>query len=94
MRTLAFLDVFIDERLRLPPSSRFGANPGKLQRQVFVRFGKSTVGMPPPWVYMVSDGVLWSSPMGATRATCVAKLLPGVLVRVEVIADQKTPVRH
>jgi hypothetical protein len=29
-----------------------------------------------------------------TRATRVAKLLPGTPVRVEVIGDQKTPVGH
>ncbi len=31
---------------------------------------------------------------GVTRATRVAKLLPGILMRVEVIGDQKTPVGH
>jgi hypothetical protein len=29
-----------------------------------------------------------------TRATRVAKLPPGVLLRVEVIGDQKTPAGH
>jgi hypothetical protein len=29
-----------------------------------------------------------------TRATRVAKLLPGALMRVEIIGDQNTPVGH
>ncbi len=49
--------------------------------------------MPPPWVYRGFDGALVISD-GVTRATRVAKLLPGVLKRVEVISDQKTPVGH
>jgi hypothetical protein len=91
MPTPVFLDVD-PHTLHLPPSSRCGADPGKLQRQI-ARFGKSTVGMPPPWVYRGSDGALVIS-NGVTRATRVAKLLPGVLIRVEVIGDQKTPVGH
>ena len=47
----------------------------------------ATVGLPG------SDGALVIS-NGVTRATRVAKLLPGVLIRVEVIGDQKTPVGH
>jgi hypothetical protein len=91
MPTPVFLDV--DPRdLHLPPSSRYGADPGKLQRQI-ARFGRSTVGMPAPWVYRGSDGALVIT-NGVTRATRVAKLLPGVLIRVEVIGDQKTPVGH
>jgi hypothetical protein len=91
MPTPVFLDV--DPRtLHLPPSSRFGADPGKLQRQI-ARFGKSTAGMPAPWVYQGSDGALVSS-NGVTRATRVAKLLPGVPLRVEVIGTFKTPVGH
>jgi hypothetical protein len=91
MPTPAFVDV--DPcALHLPPSSRHGADPGKLQRQI-ARFGKSTVGMPALWVYRGSDGALVISD-GVTRATRVAKLLPGVLVRVEVIGDQKTPFGH
>ena len=31
---------------------------------------------------------------GVTRATRVAKLLPGTLVRVEVIDDLRTPAGH
>ena len=73
MPTPVFLDV--DPRtLHLPPSSRHGADPGKLQRQI-ARFGRSTAGMPAPWVYRGSDGALVIS-NGVTRATRVAKLLP------------------
>src|SRR5258706_12067614 len=47
----------VDPReLRLPPS-RPQADPGKLQLQI-ARFGRSAAGMPPPWVYESSDGVL------------------------------------
>ena len=74
----------VDPReLRVPPSSRQGADPAKLQRQI-ARFGRSAAGMPPPWVYEGSDGVLILY-NGVTRATRVAKLAPGALVRVEVI---------
>lgn len=41
-------------------------------------------GMPPLWVYEAADGVLVVYD-GVTRATRVAKLLPGKLIRVEVI---------
>jgi hypothetical protein len=48
----------VDPReLRLPPSRPQGADPVKLQRQI-ARFGWSASGMPPPWVYEASDGVL------------------------------------
>jgi hypothetical protein len=42
--------------LRAPSSRPYGADPAKLHRQI-ARFGKSTVGMPPPWV-LGTDGVL------------------------------------
>ena len=42
------------------------------------------VGMPPPWVYEGSDGMLMLY-NGVTRATRIAKLVPGSLIRVEVI---------
>jgi len=76
-----FLDVDPRE-LRLPSPRRSGADPYKLQRQI-ARFGASTVGMPPLEVYEASDGelVIYS---GVTRATRIAKLAPGALVRVQV----------
>jgi hypothetical protein len=76
-----FRDVDPSE-LRVPPS-RPQADPAKLQRQI-AQFGKSTVGMPPPWVYEASDGVLVVY-NGVTRATRIAKLSPGTLIRVEVV---------
>jgi len=74
----------IDPReLRVPPSRRQGADPAKLARQISL-FGRSDTGMPPPWVYVGTDGVLMLY-NGVTRATRIAKLSPGRLIRVEVI---------
>ena len=69
--------------LRVLPSRRQGADPAKLARQISL-FGKSTMGMPPPWVYEGTDGflILFN---GVTRATRIAKLAPGQLIRVEVV---------
>jgi len=84
MAAREFLDV--DPRtLRLPPSRGAGADPVKLQRQM-ARHGVSTTGMPPILVSRGTDGEL-SINDGVTRATRVAKLLPGTLVRVEVIDE-------
>jgi hypothetical protein len=58
--------------LRLPPSRLSGADPYKLRRQI-ARFGKSTAGMPPVWVYEGSDGVP-AIVNGVTLATRIAKL--------------------
>ncbi len=72
----------VDPReLRLP--SRQGADPLKLHLQI-ARFGATSAGMPPPWVYEASDGVLVLY-NGITRATRIAKLAPGTTIRVEVI---------
>lgn len=77
----------VDPReLRVPPS-RPHADPAKLQRQI-ARFGRSSAGMPPPWVYETSDGVLLLY-NGVTRATRIAKLSPGTLIRVEVIGKTR-----
>ena len=74
----------VDPReLRVPPSRRQGADPAKLARQIHL-FGRSPVGMPPPWVYEGTDGILVLY-NGVTRATRLAKLAPGTLIRVEVI---------
>ncbi len=67
--------------LRLPPSRRTGADPLKLQLQI-AQYGSSTAGLHPLWVYEASDGVLVVY-NGVTRATRIAKLTPGTLVRVE-----------
>jgi hypothetical protein len=76
-------------KLRLPSSRSGGAEPYKLQRQI-AQFGKSTSGMPPLLAYEGSDGVLQLID-GVTRATRVAKLLPGTTVRVEVIGKLRRP---
>lgn len=76
----------VDPReLRLPPSRKQGADPGRLQRQISL-FGRSSDGMPPPWVYEGTDGVLLVY-NGVTRATRIAKLSPGTLIPVEVIGQ-------
>lgn len=75
--------------MRVPPSRQQGADPAKLQRQIAL-FGRSTVGMPAPWVYQGSDGelVVYN---GVTRATRIAKLSPGTLIPVEVIEQLPKP---
>jgi hypothetical protein len=91
MNPRLFLDI--DPRLlHLPTTRPTGADPLKLQRQI-ARFGTSTLRMPTLEVYRGADGefVVYD---GVTRATRVAKFLPGQLVRVEVIADLTTPVSH
>jgi hypothetical protein len=76
-----FLDV--DPRtLHVPPSRLTGADPGKLRRQEHM-FGSSVLGMPPPEVTQGANGELMLN-AGVTRATRVAKLLPGQLLRVQV----------
>lgn len=69
--------------LRVPHSRPQGADPAKLQRQI-AQFGRSGAGMPPPWVFEAADGVLVLY-NGVTRATRIAKLSPGSLIRVEVV---------
>jgi len=84
-----FLEV--DPRmLHLPPSRSSGADPYKLQRQI-IKFGASSVGMPPPWAYHGTDGfvMLYN---GVTRATRIAKLNPGALIRIEVVGTLRKPV--
>ena len=80
-----FLDVD-PRKLRLPPSRRDGADPAKLQRQI-AKHGKKTDAMPPLFVHRGKDGELMIYD-GVTRATRVAKLLPGQMVTVEITADR------
>jgi hypothetical protein len=89
MSPRVFLDVDPRE-LRLPTSRRSGADPYKLHRQI-AQFGTSVQGMPTLEVSRGSDGELVIN-SGVTRATRIAKLLPGALVRVEVIDDLPIPV--
>ena len=81
----------VDPRTLHVTSSRpSGADPYKLQRQI-AKFGSSAAGMPPPWVYEGADGglVIFN---GVTRATRIAKLAPGTLIRVEIIGPTKARV--
>lgn len=74
----------VDPReLRVPPSRRQGADPIKFTRQLSL-FGASQTGMPAPWVYEGTDGVLLLY-NGVTRATRIARMAPGTTIRVEVI---------
>lgn len=89
MNPRVFLSV--DPRtLRLPPSRAAGADPQKLARQI-AKYGTSTQGMPTLEVSRGTDGELMIN-NGVTRATRIAKLLPGMLVPVEVIDDLRIPV--
>jgi hypothetical protein len=54
-----------------------------LIRQIAL-FGCSSAGMPPPWAYEGADGVLMLY-NGLTRATRMAKLALGTLIRIEVV---------
>jgi len=84
-----FMDV--DPRtLRLPRSRSSGADPYKLHRQI-AQFGSSMKGIIPVEVSRGSDGELVIN-NGVTRATRVAMLLPGTLIRVEVIDVLPVPV--
>ena len=85
-----FLDVDPRE-LRVPTSRPTGADPFKLQRQI-ARYGASATGMPPIEVYEGTDGVLVVF-NGVTRATRIAKLAPGVRVRVELLGRIRRPGR-
>ena len=76
--------------LHLPGPRRDGADPVKLHRQ-FARFGPSIDGMPPPEVMRGSDGELVIYD-GVTRATRVAKYLPGSSITVEVTGQLTRPV--
>lgn len=91
MANREFLDV--DPRtLHLPTSRLGGADPFKLHNQM-ARFGSRTAGMPPLLAYRGSDGAIMLYD-GVTRATRVAKQLPGSTVRVEVIRTLKYSVGH
>jgi hypothetical protein len=64
----------VDPReLHLPPAREQGADTAKLARQISL-FGSSAAGMPPPWVFEGTDGVLVLY-NGVTRATRIAKVV-------------------
>jgi hypothetical protein len=69
--------------LHVPPGRSQGADPAKLARQIS-KHGKSVDGMPPLELVREKDGNLRIND-GVTRATRVAKLLPGQSVSAEVI---------
>jgi len=91
MASPEFLDVD-PKTLHLPSSRLSGADPVKLHDQT-IRFGTSVVGMPPVLAYRGSDAAIMIYD-GVTRATRVALLLPGKLVRVEVMRTIAKPVGH
>ena len=76
--------------LHLPGSRRDGADPIKLQRQL-ARHGVTTVGMPPVEVKCGTDGELVIFD-GVTRATRVAKYVPGASIPVVVTGHLRGPV--
>jgi hypothetical protein len=84
-----FLDVD-PAALHLPGSRQDGADPFKLSWQA-ARHGTSTAGMPPLEVKRGSDGALVIYD-GVTRATRVARYLPGTHVTVEVTGRLAGPV--
>src|SRR4051794_13788377 len=71
--------------LHLPGGRRDGGDPMKLHRQL-ARHGMSIAGMPPLEVSRGTDGGLVIND-GVTRATRVAKYLPGTSVAVEVTGN-------
>ena len=83
MKPRVFLDVDPRE-LRVSSSRRTGADPIKLQKADCPILDLPVAGIPPIIVYEGTDGVLVIY-NGVTRATRMAKLAPGKLVRVEVI---------
>lgn len=80
-----FLDVD-PAKLRLPTTRLAGVDPIKFTRHLS-RFGTSTAGMPHLEVLRGAGGELMIL-SGVTRATRVAKFLPGQTVRVEVTDEQ------
>jgi hypothetical protein len=83
--------LVVDPRtLRVPGSRSSGADLLKLHRQI-AQFGSSDHGMPPLEVSRGIDGEFVIN-NGVTRATRIAKLSPGLAVRVEVIDDLPIPV--
>lgn len=79
-----FLDVD-PATLHVPPSRLSGADPIKLTRQ-FSKHGLSVAGMPPLIGIRDRSGRVQLLD-GVTRATRVAKWLPGSLVTVEIMTE-------
>ena len=49
--------------------------------------------MPTPWTYRGTEGFLMLY-NGVTRATPIARLAPGTLIRVEIVGTLRKPVGH
>lgn len=78
--------VNVDPRtLHLPPNMLGGAEPGKLARQLS-RHGLSTAGLPAAVAVRDGNGRLQLLD-GVTRATRVARWLPGQTIPVDVIDE-------
>ena len=71
--------------LHVPPSRPQGADPGKLARQI-AKYGNTIAGIPPLEIVRGKDGHYRIND-GVTRATRVAKLLPGQMLPAVVIHD-------
>jgi len=85
--------LYVDPKnLHLPTTRLSGADPGKLLRQIS-QFGNKVVGMRPPLVVVDPNGALQLID-GVTRATRVAKLLPGNIIQVEVMGSTRAPVHQ
>jgi hypothetical protein len=69
--------------LHVPPGRPQGADPVKLARQI-AQHGTSISGIPPLQLVRGKNGHLRIND-GVTRATRIAKLLPGQLVPAEII---------
>jgi hypothetical protein len=79
--------VEVDPRtLHVPPTRPQGADPAKLARQI-AQYGKSIDGIPLLELVRGKNGALRIND-GVTRATRVAKLLPGQLLKGEVIEER------
>src|SRR5438477_8439685 len=89
MKAREFLEVD-PASLHLPGSRQDGADLIKLNRQL-AKHGTSIDGMPPLEVKRGSDGELVIYD-GVTRATRVAKYLPGTPITVEVTGTLTGPV--
>jgi hypothetical protein len=72
--------------LYLPTQRRDEADPLKLARQI-AKYGKSIDGMPLLLLVRGKDGHLRIND-GVTRATRVVKLLPGTLIKGEIIHNR------
>jgi len=69
--------------LHLPPTRTEGADPAKLARQMS-QYGTRIDGIPPLEVFRDPEGRIMISD-GVTRATRVAKLMPGTKIPADIL---------